>query len=44
MDFSTTSAQLKCIKYKISSNLADFKYTSLVQLQGIYIKYVNMYL
>ncbi len=31
LDFSPTSAKLKCIKYKIScSNLADFKYTSLV--------------
>ncbi len=28
LDFSTTSTQLKCIKYKIS--LAHFKYTSLV--------------
>ncbi len=29
--FSTADAQLKCIKYKIyRSNLADFKYTSLV--------------
>ncbi len=34
MHFSSTSTQLKCIKYNIScvscSNLADFKYTSLV--------------
>ncbi len=31
--FSWTSAQLKCIKYNISSsNLADFKYASLVYL------------
>ncbi len=29
--FSWTSAQLKCIKHKISSsNLADFKYTSTI--------------
>ncbi len=29
--FSITSAQLKCIKHKIScSNLADFNYTSIV--------------
>ncbi len=42
MDFSTTSAQLKWIKYKIScSDLADFKYTYIpkVQAQGIFIKH-----
>ncbi len=31
LDFSTTSAQFKCIKHKISfSNLVHFQYTSLV--------------
>ncbi len=42
---STSSAQLKCIKYKIScSNLADFKYTSYTKskIAGHFIKYINM--
>ncbi len=46
--FSWTFTQLKYIKHKIScSSLADFVYQFSilkVQLQGIFLKYINMYL
>ncbi len=54
MDFSASSAQLKCIKYKIiCSNLADYMYHSLVYqmynfagyfLQQVYTVNMLMYL
>ncbi len=40
MEFSTTFAQLKCIKHNMSSNLADLKYNSLVYKSTIAVYYI----